>query len=188
METFSISIFLILVVGPLCLVGLIALVSIYNSLVKKRNGVDQFYSNVGVLIKKRFDLIPNLVEMAREYKDHEQDTLGALMELRRQYQAAPGISESINIENQASQLMGRLLAVVENYPELKANENYMHVQKTLVEIEEQISAGRRIFNNEVTVYNNEVQVFPNVLVAQPMGFVKMPWFEVDVAQLDPPKL
>jgi LemA protein len=98
------------------------------------------------------------------------------------------MSEAISIENQAHQLMGRLLAVVENYPELKANENYMHVQKTLVEIEEQISAGRRIFNNEVTVYNNEVEVFPNVVVAKTMGFIKMPWFEVDAAQIDPPKI
>jgi len=150
---------------------LLVLALIYNGLVARRNRCENAFSTIDVMLKKRYDLIPNLVETVKGYATHERETFDEVTRLRTR--AASGrlsSDEAVAVNNRITALLGNILAVVENYPQLKASENFLHLQRSLNEIEEQIAAARRAFNAAVMDLNNSVQMFPGNIVASMMGF------------------
>jgi len=164
--------------------GIIVLVLIlmYNSLVSKKNQVENIFGSIDALLKKRRDLIPNLVESVKAYMKHEKNILEKITELRSRAEKSSDENEKMNYENQISSLLGKILVNVENYPELKANENVMHLQMTLTEIEEQISAARRAYNQAVTDYNNVIEMIPTNFMAKFMGYQRKNVFEISESE------
>ena len=152
----------------------------YNSLIGKKNQVDNAFGSVDVLLKKRTDLIPNLVATVQNYMQYEKSTLIELTRLRsRAMSGQVSPDERVELENQISRSLGGLLVAVENYPELKANQNFMQLQGALNEVEEQISAARRFYNSAVTDYNNAVEMFPTNLIAGQMNYRLKRVFEIN---------
>lgn len=165
----------VLVVGGVVVLGLIVLVVIlagmYNSLVGKKNQVENVFGAVDALLKKRYDLIPNLVACVQQYMTHEKGLLTEVTALRaRAVSGNLSSNEKVALDNQISKAMGGIMVAIENYPQLKANENVLQLQGTLHETEEQISAARRAFNAAVTEYNNAVEMFPTNLLAGLIGY------------------
>ena len=165
-----------IILGIIAVLALIV-ISVYNSLVGKRNQVSNIRSGVDTQLKRRFDLIPNLVATVKQYITHERELLENISALRSGIQKAAGDEQRFALNGELSNLISKLNVVVENYPELKANENVMHLQKTLNEIEEQISAARRAYN--------AVEMFPSNIVASWARFHKAAFFEVPKGQDDP---
>ncbi len=165
--------------------GLIAVVAIlmYNSLVSKKNQVDNIFGAVDAVLKKRFDLIPNLVASVSQYMEHEKSTLEKITELRAQAMK-PGISDDqkIALDAKLTSALGTINIAMEAYPDLKANENVMHLQRSLTEAEEQISAARRAYNQAVTDFNNAVEMFPTNLMASYMKLQRKPVFEITATE------
>ena len=157
-------------------VVLIVILNMYNNLVKARNKVKQAESGIDVYLNQRFDLIPNLVECVKAYSKHEQSIFTEIADLRSRY-----MKESKNIKSaeKLNNKMNQLIAVSENYPDLKANEQYLNLQKTLTKLENQLQAARRIYNLEVTEYNNKIDVIPSNLVASLFGFKHAQLFEIE---------
>ena len=146
-------------------------VTIYNNLVIKKNQINQSFSSVDVLLKKRCDLIPNLVAVVKQHMQFEQKTLAEITRLRSQVLTGNITQDRrLVLENQISRTMGNILAMIENYPELQSNYHVSQLLATLTEIEEQISAARRFFNTAVTEYNNALEIFPSNIVANMMGY------------------
>lgn len=165
------------IIGILVL-AVIVVAGIYNSLVSRRNMVRNAFSSIDVYLRKRHDLIPNLVETVKAYATHEQETFTAVIEARNQ--AASGqLSESqrLQTETQIGSGVQRLFALSENYPDLRSNENFLNLQRNLTEIEEQISAARRAYNAAVLEINNAVETFPSNLFAAAFGFRQHDFFE-----------
>ena len=159
--------------------GLLVVVVMYNSLVSKKNQAENAFASMDVMLKKRYDLIPNLVAAVKGYAKHEQSVLTEITELRAQ--AASGklsTDQTVAVNNLISKALLGVFAVVENYPELKASDNFMQLQRALNEIEEQISAARRAFNAAVTDLNNSVEMFPSNLIAQMTGYQRRQLFEI----------
>lgn len=175
---------LLIVVGLLLLI----LALMYNSLIGKRNQVDSLFSTVDVMLKKRYDLIPNLVDAVKGYMQHERETLEKLTDLRTQALSSQSSDERVAIENQMAAPLRQIMVAVENYPELKANENFLHLQASLNEVEEQISAARRAFNAAVLVYNNAVDMFPTNIMANTMRMQKRGFFEVAEQERQPVRI
>ena len=166
---------LILLIG-VAIVGAF-LVLTYNGLIARKNQIDYAQGAVDALLKKRFDLIPNLVATVKEYATHERELLEKVTELRSRIGQASG-DERLGLEGQMSGLLGRLLVQLEAYPDLKANQNFLQLQAALNEIEEQIAAARRAFNAAVIDFNNAIEMFPSNLVAGWMGLQRRRVFEV----------
>ncbi|MEM9272268.1 MAG: LemA family protein [Cyanobacteria bacterium P01_F01_bin.143] len=154
----------------LCAIVVIG-ISIYNSLVIKKNQIDRTFSSVDVLLKKRCDLIPNLVSVVKQHMQFEQKTLAEITRLRSQVLTGD-ISQDrrLVLENQISRTMGNILAMIENYPDLQSNQHCIQLLETLTEVEEQISAARRFFNTAITEYNNALEMFPSNIIANMMGY------------------
>ena len=151
----------------------------YNGLVGKKNQVENAFASIDTMLKKRYDLIPNLVATVKQYAAHESDTLTEITELRAKALSGNLSSdEQVDLNNRISKAMGGIMVAVENYPELKANENFLQLQRSLNEIEEQISAARRAFNAAVTDYNNAIEMFPSNLVAGMMSYRRRQLFEI----------
>ncbi len=164
-----------IVIGGLLLI----LMLMYNSLINKRNRVDQLFATMDVMLKKRHDLIPNLVAAVKQYMTHERDVLTNITELRAQATSGSlSPDQQTNVENQLTASLGRLMAVAEGYPDLKANTNFLQLQGALNEVEEQLSAARRAYNSTVTDYNNAIQMFPTNIMASMMGMQRRAWFEI----------
>lgn len=166
---------------PLIIIGIVTLVAIlmYNSLISKKNQVDNISAGVDTVLKKRFDLIPNLVASVSRYMEHEQSILEKVTELRSQAMK-PNLSdtEKISLDAKLTTALGSITVAMENYPELKANDNVMHLQRSLNEIEEQISAARRAYNQAVTDFNNAIEMFPTNLMATWMNLNRKAVFEI----------
>ena len=150
---------------------------LYNGLVARRNGVENAFASLDAQLQKRYDLVPNLVETVKGYATHERGTLEAVTRLRNE--AVGASSSDLGKHEAASAAIRQIFALAENYPQLQANTNFLHLQRSLNEIEEQISAARRAFNASVTDYNNAVQTFPSSLVASSMGLQTRAWFEAE---------
>lgn len=166
-------IFLLVVAAPV-----VAIVLMWNLLVRRRNAVANAFAGVDVMLQMRYDLIPNLVATVKGYAQHENETLRAITQLRAQaMQGNLGTSERVQLDNRISQGMARIMATAENYPELKASENFQQLQRALNEVEERISAARRAFNAAVNEYNNAIGVFPLSLVAGAAGMQPHAYFE-----------
>ena len=154
---------------------IITIIAIYNSIIRLKNNVDKSESGIDVYLQQRFDLIPNLVEVTKTYMNYENDILDKITRLRVIYNQSKDINASTELNNQYKSIM----AVVENYPELKANEQFLKLQKSLVKIESQLQAARRIYNNDVTKYNTKISTFPNNLIADLFGFKERNLFVLD---------
>ncbi len=164
--------------GAVLLLMLLFYWGTYNALIGKRNQVENVFASLDALLKKRYDLIPNLVATVKNYMQHENETLTKVTELRARAESGNLTDDQkVDLDNQISGMMGRIMVQVEAYPDLKANENFMHLQRSLNEVEEQISAGRRAYNSSVTDYNNAIEMFPSSIVAGMHNFQKKKWFE-----------
>jgi LemA protein len=163
------------VIGLLLIMG----VAIFNNLVGARNQVENAFGSIDVMLKKRYDLIPNLVETAKAYMKHERETLTSITELRTRAMS-PNVTtdEKVQLENQISGLMKSVMVSVENYPELKASEQFTMLQRSWNETEEQISAARRNYNASVTSYNNAVEKFPSNIFASMFGHKRKSVLEI----------
>lgn len=159
-------------------VGLWA-VFLYNGLVRMRNMVEEAWSGIDVQLKRRTDLIPNLVSTVKGYAAHEKETLEEVVRLRNLAQNAQGVGETAQAQGLLGAALGKLIALAENYPELKANENFLQLQGTLKEIEEQIQLARRYYNGSVRNLNIAVESFPGNLLAGRFGFAKAEFFELE---------
>jgi LemA protein len=165
------------------IVIIIVLVLMYNSLVSKKNQVENIFGSVDTQLKKRYDLIPNLVASVSKYMEHEKSLLSEVTKLRADANK-PNISDEqkIALDAKVSSALGSIMIAVENYPELKANENVMHLQATLNEVEEQISAARRAYNQAVTDYNNAIEMIPTNFMASAMNYRRKEVFEIIEAE------
>ncbi len=168
-------------------VGVLLLIN-YNALVKLRNMAQAAWADIDVQLKRRHDLIPNLVETVKGYAAHERGTLEAVINARAKAVSAKTPEERIEGENMLTQALRGLLAVVENYPDLKANQNFLDLQKQLAEIEDAIQNARRYYNAVVRDYNIKIDVFPSNIVASLFGFKKMPYFEIEEAERQAPQV
>lgn len=166
----------LLVVGG---VALLWFVGVYNGLVRLRNQVKNAWSQIDVQLKRRHDLIPNLVETAKGYMKHERELLEGIAKARSNAQAASGVKEQSAAEGILGGLLTKFMAVVENYPELKANQNMMALQEELTSTENKIAFARQFYNDTVMRYNNKIEVVPSNIVAGMFGFDQEEFFEVD---------
>ncbi len=165
----------------------LGLVLLYNRLVTLRNRVDNAWAQVDVQLKRRYDLIPNLVETVKGYAAHERETFEAVTNARTRAAAAQGPAEQGAAEGILGQALGRLFALAEAYPELQADENFRQLQTELAETENRIAVSRQVYNDTVLTYHNGIQTFPGVLLAGPFGFEKREFFELqDDAQREVP--
>lgn len=161
----------------------IVLVLMYNSLVAKKNQVENIFASVDTQLKKRYDLIPNLVASVSKYMEHEKSVLEEITKLRSEANK-PNVSDERKMELDAkmSAALGSIMIAVENYPDLKANENVMHLQRSLSEVEEQISAARRAYNQAVTDYNNALEQIPTNFMATAMNYAKKDVFVISESE------
>lgn len=169
----------------LVIVLLFALIAIvlYNGLIRKKNEVDNAFGGIDVQLKKRYDLIPNLVATVQQYATHEKDLLQRVTELRAQTLSNQlSTNEKVALDNQMSGALRNLMVSVENYPDLKANENFLNLQRNLNEVESQISAARRAYNAAVTSFNNGIETFPGNLMAGMMGLSRKQVFETPMTE------
>ena len=158
-------------------------VILYNSLVGKKNQVTNVFASIDTLLKKRYDLIPNLISTVKTYMEHERGTLTEITELRAKATSGQlSDDDKVDLDNKISKALGGIMIAVENYPDLKANQNFMQLQGSLNEIEEQISAARRAYNASVTDYNNAVEMFPTNIMASVMSYKLKKVFEIVAAE------
>ncbi len=167
---------------------LLAAVYFYNRLVTLRNRVDNSWAQIEVQLKRRYDLIPNLVETVKGYAAHERETFEAVTNARTRAQAAQGPGEQAQAEGILGQALGRLFAVAEDYPELQADENFRQLQDELAQTENRIAVSRQVYNDTVLTYNNAIQTVPGVLFAGPFGFTKREFFEAEEAAQEAPRV
>ena len=181
-------IWVLVIVGLIVVVALL-LVALYNRLVQQRNRVDNAWAQIEVQLKRRWDLIPNLVESVKGYAAHERGTFEAVTEARTRAQNAQTPAESAQAEGILGAALGRLFAVAEAYPELQADENFRQLQTELAETENKVAVSRQVYNDTVLTYNNTVQTFPGLVVAGPFGFSIREFFEIEEeAQREPPSV
>jgi len=178
---------LLIILIPVAIIGAFVILT-YNNLIARKNQIDYAQGAIDALLKKRFDLIPNLVATVKEYATHERGLLEQVTALRSRIGQARSDDERMGLEGQMSGLLGRLLVQLEAYPDLKANQNFLQLQATLNEIEEQISAARRAFNAAVVEFNNAIEMFPSNLVAGWMGLKRRQVFEVDESEAAAPSV
>lgn len=170
-----------ILIGIVILLVLICLI-IYNSLVKSRNLVKEAFSTMDVYLKKRWDLVPNLVEVVKGYTSYENSTLTNITELRANAYNDLTMDKKININEQLTNAISSIIAVSENYPELKASENFLNLSKSLTKIEDDIANSRKYYNGTVRIYNNKIQMFPSNIVASLFNFKEVSMFEAGIEE------
>lgn len=167
----------IYIIGIVLLIILIYFLVIYNSLVKLKNKVNEAFSTMDVYLKKRWDLIPNLVETVKGYAKHEKSTLKEIAELRSAVYDKMSDAEKIKTNGEISQGISKLMALAEAYPELKANENFKDLSEQLTKIEDDIANARKYYNGVVRLFNNKIEMFPSNIVAKILGYKTKLMFE-----------
>jgi LemA protein len=167
------------IVIAIVVVVALVLVLLYNRLVRLRNRVANAWAQVDVQLRRRYDLIPNLVETVKGYASHERATFEEVTRARTRAQEAQGVAEQAGAENALTAAIGRLFAVAEAYPELRASENFQRLQEDLTDTEGKIAVSRQVYNDTVLTYNNAIQTIPASLVAGVLGFAERPFFEVE---------
>ena len=172
----------VIIIGVLVLIvggGSIGyLISIYNSLVQVKNNVEKTWKNIDILLQQRHDELPKLIDTCKAYIQHERETLESVVKLRAGYKKASKIDDKINIENQINDLMGKINIVMEEYPEIKASQNFMQIQGRVTDLESSIADRREFFNDSVNIYNIQIERFPEVLLAKPLGYEKHKYLEI----------
>ena len=176
-----------IIIGVVVLIALYFM-STYNGLVKLRNMVKDQWSQIDVLLKRRADLIPNLVETVKGYTKHEKETLEAVINARNKAVSAQGIEEEMKANGELSGALSRLFALAESYPDLKANANFMDLQNNLKETEDKISYARQFYNDAVLKYKNKLEVFPSNIIASMFGFKPEPFFEATDKEKENPQV
>ncbi|HOK96168.1 MAG TPA: LemA family protein [Anaerohalosphaeraceae bacterium] len=171
-------------IGMLVILGVVVLlvlfvIGVYNSLVRLRNQVDNAWSQIDVQLKRRHDLIPNLVETAKGYMQHERGTFEAITEARSRAMGAKSVAEASKAEGALTEALSKFMLVVENYPDLKANQNFLSLQETLTSTENKIAFARQGYNDQVLFYNNKIQMFPSNIIAGMFNFTKRDYFEIE---------
>ena len=165
------------------------IIGIYNALVRLRNQVDNGWSQIDVQLKRRHDLIPNLVETAKGYMKHERQTFEEITKARAQAMGAKGVADAAKAEGALGEALSKFMLVVENYPDLKANQNFLALQEELTGTENKISFSRQSYNDQVLFFNNKIQMFPSNIVAGMFAFTKRDFFEVEsAAEREVPKV
>ena len=173
MTLWIILIILVLIVG--------FVISVYNGLVKSKMNVENAWSQIDVQLQRRYDLIPNFVETVKGYMSHEKETLEKITELRTSWANAKSVNDKINLDNEISSTLKTIMAVSENYPDLKANENFMKLSEELTNTENKISFSRQFYNDTVTIYNTKLQAFPSNIIAGMFNFTRSELFKTDEA-------
>ncbi len=171
----------LIVVLAVIILLIFIVIAIYNSLVGLRNQVDNAWSQIDVQLKRRHDLIPNLVETAKGYMQYERGTFEAVTNARSQAMQAKTVAEHAKAETALGQALSQFLLVVENYPDLKANQNFLALQEELTSTENKISFARQNYNDQVLFFNNKIQMFPSNVIANMFNFTKRDFFEVGAA-------
>jgi LemA protein len=167
------------VIAIIAIVVLLWTISTYNGLVRLFNLKDEAWSGMDVQLRRRYDLVPNLVETVKGYSVHEQSTLQKVTEARSAIAGSTTQTARIDAENTLTSTLRSLFAVAEAYPELKANENFLHLQKELASLENDLQLARRYYNGAVRNFNNAIQVFPAVLISRKLGYSPSPFFQTD---------
>lgn len=175
------------------ILGLIALIIvwlifIYNALIRLKNRTDEAWSDIDVQLKRRYDLIPNLVETVKGYAQHERELFEKVTQARVSAMQATGAADKAKAENMLSETLKSLFAVAENYPDLKASQNFLKLQDELSDTENKIQAARRFYNGNARDFNIKIQVFPNNLIAGSLGFKKYEYFEAESGEREPVKV
>ena len=181
------TIVIIVIVGLLFLL-VCYVIGIYNKLVNARNKVDNQFSQIDIQLKRRSDLIPNLVETVKGYAKHEKETLTEVIEARNKAVSANGINAKVEAENELSGVLSKLFALTESYPELKANTNFMSLQNDLKDTEDKITYARQFYNDSAMNFNNLVEMFPSNIIANMFKFVKYEFFLADEKAKETPKV
>ncbi|OYX53302.1 hypothetical protein B7Y92_03430 [Candidatus Saccharibacteria bacterium 32-50-13] len=175
----TLPVILLLVLGVVVVAGLLFVWATYNSLVSLRVRVEEAWSDITVQLKRRLDLIPNLIETVKGYAAHESGVLENVTKARAQAMQATSVEDTAAAENQLEGALKSLFAVSESYPDLKASANFVELQKELVDTEDKIQAARRFYNNGVMQLNNKIQLFPQNIVAKMFNFDNRAFFELD---------
>lgn len=177
----------LLIGGGIVALLLVILILMYNGMVAKKNQVENAFAGMDTMLKKRFDLIPNLVATVKQYMQHEADTLIKVTQARAQA-GAVGSASRVEVENQLTKALGGIMVAVESYPDLKASSNFRELQASLNEIEEQLSASRRFYNAAVTELNNAIQMFPSSIIANMMHLTPRTLFSIPEAERQNPNV
>ena len=176
------------IIGGIILILGCYVVGIYNKLVNARNKVENQFSQVDIQLKRRADLIPNLVETGKGYTKHEKETFTEVIEARNKAVSAGSVNEKIEANNELTGALNKLFALAEAYPELKANENFLQLQNDLKDTEDKITYARQFYNDSAMGFNNLVQMFPSNLVASMFGFKKFEYFKAEEKEKEVPKV
>lgn len=161
------------------LICLLYFIIVYNKLIKLNNTVNESFATMDVYLKKRWDLIPNLVNVVKGYAKHEKDTLEEIIKLRNNIYDNLSTEEKINKNKLINQSINKIMALAENYPELKANENFLQLSKDLTSIEDEIAQSRKYYNAVVKNYNNKVEMIPSNIIAKIAGYKSKPMFSIE---------
>jgi LemA protein len=172
----------LIIIAAILVVIIISVIGIYNGLVGGRNQVDNAWSQIDVQLKRRHDLIPNLVETAKGYMKHERETFEAVTNARSNALNAGSVTDTGKAEGQLTQALSKLMMLVENYPDLKANTNFLALQEELTSTENKISFSRQNYNDQVLYFNNKTQMFPSNIVANMFNFNKRDFFEIEAPE------
>jgi len=168
---------------------ILSIIGIYNALIRLRNQANNAWSQIDVQLKRRHDLIPNLVETAKGYMKHERETFEEITKARSQAMGAKTVADASKAEGALGGALGRFMLVVENYPDLKANQNFLVVQEELTSTENKISFARQSYNDQVLFFNNKIQMFPSSIIANTFNFGKRDFFEIEApAEQEVPKV
>jgi LemA protein len=176
----------VIVFAVLVLIVALAAVAIYNRLVRLRNRAENSWAQVDVQLRRRYDLIPNLVEAVKGYAAHERGTFDEVTQARTAAQQAKGVAEQAEAENVLTAAIGRLFAVAEAYPQLRATENFQQLQAQLAETEQKIAVSRQVYNDTVLSYDNALETVPTNIVASLFGFRPQAYFETEGAAREAP--
>lgn len=163
-------------------------IAIYNGLIRLKNRVDEAWSDIDVQLKRRYDLIPNLVNTVKGYATHEKEVFQKVTEARSRAMSAGNAADKAEAENMLSGTLKSLFALSENYPDLKANQNFLELQRELADTEDKIQASRRFYNGNVRDFNTKIEVFPNNIFAKMLNFVKREFFEAEAGEKEAVKV
>ena len=172
---------LYIIIGIIILLLLYVFIT-YNSLVKSNNIVEEAFSTMDIYLKKRWDLIPNLVEIVKGYAKHEKDILEQITALRTNMYQNMTTDKKININEQLTQGISKIMAISENYPDLKASQNFLELSRDLTKIEDEIANSRKYYNGTVRIYNNKIEMFPSNIISKIFGFQQANMFEANAEE------
>lgn len=179
---------IIIVIIVILVLVLIYGISVYNKLVNSKNKVENQFSQVDIQLKRRADLIPNLVETVKGYTKHEEETFTKVVEARNKALSANSINEKVEANNELSNALSKLLMLSEAYPDLKANENFLSLQNDLKETEDKITYARQFYNDSAMDFNNVVEMFPSNIIANMFKFKEFEYFKIDEKEKETPKV